>query len=459
MLEFLRKRAASWFIKFIVAAITIVFIFWGIGGFTEREKDYAVKINNKVVTFQEYSKIYENLLNNYKQLFKDNLTEEVLNKLNVKQQAVDSIVERELLLQEAKRLKFKASDEELKILITNISYFQRDGKFDKNIYTDILRLNRISPKDFEESQKDVIIISKIQKFIVDSVKVSDEEVKSGYLSFMKKVKFGYIELPYASFEKEVPLKEDAMKSYFEKNKAVYKIPETSQFQIITLGSSIKQTPEISSKELEKDFEKFAKENKLKIETLTYKPDIKVELWQKSLLNKFSVTLKPGGVSEPVKTPTGIQIYKLVSKTQEKVPAFEEVKGKVIADYTKETAKQLAEKKAEELIKQLKSSDKKHAEGKETEFFSVSQKLPEALEIDRVELFKLSKKNPVYEKPVKKEDGMVVVWFKERKLPELADDEIQKYRRAYLDFKKQEIVKNYLESLKKGAKISINEKAL
>jgi len=458
VLKFLRKKAASWFIKFIVGVIAIVFVFWGIGGFSDREKDSVAKINDRVVTYQEYSKAYENLLNNYKKLLGDNLTEETIKKLNIKKQTIDSIVERELLLKEAKKLKFKASDEEVKALITNVPYFQRDGKFDKNLYMDILRQNRLSLMDYEESQKEVIIISKIQRFIVDSVKVSDEEVKNGYLSFKKKVKFGYIEFTHASFENQVPIKDDELKSYFEKNKMIYKTSASYQFKYITIGADIKKTDDLM-KSLKKDFEKFAKEKKLKVETITYTPDMKGEVWQKSLLNKLSAALKTGEVSEPARTPEGTKIYKFVAKTEEKIPSFEETKSKVTADFTKEAAKKLAEKKAEEVIKQLKSSSGKFNEGKETEYLSITEKLPDILDVDKVELFKLSKKEPVYEKPIKRENELIVIWFKDKKLPELINEDIQKYRRAYLDFKKQEIVKDYLEKLKKDAKISINEKVL
>jgi len=41
MLKFMRRHATGWMIKIMFSLIIIVFVFWGVGSFKEREKTVA----------------------------------------------------------------------------------------------------------------------------------------------------------------------------------------------------------------------------------------------------------------------------------------------------------------------------------------------------------------------------------------------------------------------------------
>ena len=39
MLNLMRKNAGTWLIKILLGAIVLVFVFWGVGSFSDREPD------------------------------------------------------------------------------------------------------------------------------------------------------------------------------------------------------------------------------------------------------------------------------------------------------------------------------------------------------------------------------------------------------------------------------------
>ena len=77
MLEFMRKHAQSWLIKVLLGLIIAVFVlYFG----STRWRDPAeglVTVGEQLITFNDYRKEYQNLLDIYRQRLGANLTEEI----------------------------------------------------------------------------------------------------------------------------------------------------------------------------------------------------------------------------------------------------------------------------------------------------------------------------------------------------------------------------------------------
>ncbi|NNK86284.1 MAG: SurA N-terminal domain-containing protein, partial [Desulfobacterales bacterium] len=96
----MRDYATSWLIKIILGAIVVVFVFWGVGSFRDRKSNVIASVNGEAVSLEEYRSTYNNLLEQMRQRFGNNLNEEVLKMLQLDQQALDQLIEQRLLMQE-----------------------------------------------------------------------------------------------------------------------------------------------------------------------------------------------------------------------------------------------------------------------------------------------------------------------------------------------------------------------
>ncbi|KPA15001.1 peptidylprolyl isomerase [Candidatus Magnetomorum sp. HK-1] len=220
MLHLMRKHATSWIIKFLLIAIAIVFVFWGVGSFREENVNRVAEVNGTVITIDQYYDAYNNVIEGYKRQFGDNLDDKLLEALNIKQQVVNTLIERELVLQEAKKLKIRVTDEELASSIKSISYFQKDGIFDNRYYVNVLRRNRMTPEQFEISQRRSLYLEKLRGLIIGSVKVADDEAREWFEYENETVNLDYIAFESDRYT-DIKLTEEAINEYYEKNKDNY----------------------------------------------------------------------------------------------------------------------------------------------------------------------------------------------------------------------------------------------
>ncbi len=183
MLEFMRRHMKFFFIFFWLVIIS--FVLWGVGGINNSGRDVVVTIGRYKAGLDEYRDTYDRLYDFYKKVYQERLNEELLKKLDLKRKAVDEIIQKRLLLQEAKRVGLKVTDEELRDHIMNYPGFQKDGRFDRDLYMRILKLNRLTPEGFESIEKENLTLEKMKRILWDSVIVTEEEVKEFYTERLK----------------------------------------------------------------------------------------------------------------------------------------------------------------------------------------------------------------------------------------------------------------------------------
>ena len=92
--------------------------------------------------------------------------------MNLKEQILDSMVDEHVLLISAQEMGIQVSDLELNDVITQEPMFQRDGVFDKEIYLNRLRLNRLTLEAFESMKRQELIVKKLRRLIELSVDTS-----------------------------------------------------------------------------------------------------------------------------------------------------------------------------------------------------------------------------------------------------------------------------------------------
>ena len=363
MLYLMRKHATSWIIKLVLSAIVIVFVFWGVGSFREEQVNRVAEVNGNVIKIDQYYDAYNNLIEGYKRQFGDNFDESMLDALNIKQQVVNTLIERELILQEAMRLNVRVTNDELAKSIQSISYFQKDGIFDNRYYINVLRRNRMSPEQFEASQRQSLLLGKLRELVMGSVKVSDEEarvwfdynnemVNLDYVAFESdsytdiaptqeeietyyeankddyktelEIKVAYLLFAKDKYKPEITISDERIEMYYESNKSDFESPKTVEARHILLKSDVPPESEADAavknraneiynkaKENEVDFAKLAQElsEGPSKDRGGYLGTFKREDMVKPFSDK-AFSMKAGEISEPVRTSFGWHIIKV-----------------------------------------------------------------------------------------------------------------------------------------------------
>ena len=220
MLRYLRENTGNWIIKIFLGIIVVVFVFLGVGSMNSGRNNSVASVNDEPITVTEFQDAYRNLVEQMRERFQDNLTDDLLKALNVKQQALNSLIEQKLVAAQAEKLNITVTDQELENSILAIEAFHKNGVFDIEQYKRILGLNSLSPEMFEQLQRNALKQQKVRDMVLGSVFVSDLEAESFYLHQNTRMAVNYLKIDPAEFTDITPSQEQ-IQDYYQKNMDQY----------------------------------------------------------------------------------------------------------------------------------------------------------------------------------------------------------------------------------------------
>ncbi|MCM8783874.1 MAG: SurA N-terminal domain-containing protein [Candidatus Omnitrophica bacterium] len=259
MLKAMRKKENVKAVMWILAIILIpAFVLWGGGAMLrERAQGQAGKVFNRKISLEKYLESWE-AVRNQAILIYGKLFDQIAQYLDLDSQAWDRL----MLLEEAKRQKIKVKDEELIERLRNLPLFQKDGKFDPQIYEWVLKYYlRTNPLRFEEEMRASLKISKLVEKIYNEVKLSEEELKEEYVKENEKAKFSYFIIETKDFLEKVEIKDEKeLLDYYTLNKDFLRKPETVKVEYIFIDPlMLEKEINISEEEIKEYFESHKEE--------------------------------------------------------------------------------------------------------------------------------------------------------------------------------------------------------
>ena len=399
MLNVMRKHAGSWMIKVILFAIVIVFVFWGVGSFDSRNAAKVATVNDDIISISNYRRAYNNLIDQYRQRFGSSLNDGMIEMLNVKEQALNQLIDRAVILQEARKLDLRVSDEEVADSIMNTTVFQTNGMFDNRRYRRILGQVHLTPEEYEADQKETLLGAKLTRVVAGAAKVSDAEARlwydwqnasvnidyvlfepggytdvnpsadeiSAYFDANKEkyktapmVKARYVVFDPKTFTNQVSVEEEEVVDYYESNRDKFTTEKTVEARHILIkvdpdapadvdAAAKARAQEIAQLALAgQDFAELAK---AKSEGPSAKEGGYLGKFQQSQMVKpfadKAFSMSPGEISEPVKTQFGWHIIKVESVEEASTQTLEQSKNQIADTLSDRQARNLAYDKAEQ----------------------------------------------------------------------------------------------------------------
>ena len=269
----------------VVAFIGTIFVVWGMKGeYAFKSPQTLAVVNGEEISYSEFYPLWQKQLDQYREIYKDKFTDEMTG--NLKEMIVQQLVMQKLMLKTAKNMKIDVSIEEIAKKIKKYPVFlNKDGSFNEEKYNEIIKNTNVPWNEIEKEERNSLVMDKLQDLIINSVKVSDEEVRFDYIMSKETVKAKYI---FVEFEK-----------FKEKNLAKKKIEEIKN----RLNSGVK-------------FEELAKENggSKETEEFSRKQSYLANLGNAVNFVRAAFSLKmEGAVSDPVEAEKGYAILKISSR--------------------------------------------------------------------------------------------------------------------------------------------------
>lgn len=201
MLDILRANTKSAFTWLIVVGIVVVFaVNFGPGSLSKggcgaATMPYAAKVNGKTIPASEWERQYRQLYALYRQQAGEAFTRELADQLGLAGQAMEQVVDRELVVQEAKRRGLAISPQELTRVVQAMPSFQENGAFSFALYQESARAMYGSPKAFEAALKEDLLFQKMMAAVRETVKLSETEVRTAWEGESDRAALQFLRIP------------------------------------------------------------------------------------------------------------------------------------------------------------------------------------------------------------------------------------------------------------------------
>ena len=381
-----RMRQHRGWLKWSLALVVLSFIVLYIpitqsGDPSVASGDVVASVDGREITVDRFRRVYMQQMQSYRQAYGGKMDERLLKQLGIDQRILQGLIEEEAALAEAEKLGIKASDQEVVARIRSLPAFQENGQFmGEARYRQVLRVSRIPlrPDQFEEQVRRGIVMEKLQGALTDWITVSDKEVDEEFRRRNEKVKLAVVNFPADKYRAATPASDAEISTWFESHKNDYKIPEKRKIKFALINTqAMRDRQQISAQDVQKYYtehqDEFSTPEQVRASHILFKIEGKDEAEVRKqaeevlarakkgedfakLANQYtdeeigktrggdldffgrgqmakefedaSFALKPGQISDIVKTQFGLHIIKLTERRAAATKSLDEVKGQI-----------------------------------------------------------------------------------------------------------------------------------
>ncbi len=366
MLDLMRRKKrlklVLWVVIFALSIGMLLFFVPGQNVGVSGLDTTAASVAGEDISMQEYYDAYRRLLDSYSQGGRNRLEPEMAKTLGLTKQTLDSLINVRVMEYGARQLGLSVTPDEVREAVEANPNMQDRGVFiGVDRYKALLAANNLTTTQFEESLRQSLLARKLQKVISDSFDVTDRQLREEYERTNQEAQVNFVILKKEDFKKKVTPTEAELRAYFDANKEKYKIPEERRAQYLLLPTAaVASTVTVTSQDLQDEWAKQPKDDlveashivitiadpskdaearakaldvlkkaragedfaalakKYSDDTSTRDQGGNLGTFTRELMPKefsdVAFTLKPGEISDLVKTQGGYQIIKVLKHT-------------------------------------------------------------------------------------------------------------------------------------------------
>ncbi len=506
MLDTMRRHSGSMVMYLILGAIIVVFAVSfnpGSGSCVGGPTSYAALVDGESIPQQTYALNLGRQLEMYRRNAQASgipFDSDMIERMGLKKQVIDGLINRKLLAQEARRRGLVVTDEELLTYIQD-RFGVRDISSEQ--YGDwIWRNFQVSVSRFELDVREQILGEKLERFLGDTVALSDAELWADYLREHDRVMVTFVKFDPSAVTLTPPKESEvaallaselaSVEKAYHDDIVKYRTPLMVRARHILR----KLDPGATDAELAKarglllelktqiaggaDFATLAREHSQDDATAKAGGDLGPIARGERLkaIEEAVFALKKDELSaEPVRSPLGLHLFQVTEIVPPGKKPFEAVKAQIAADLLRDRrGGEAARGKAEEFLRGLRA-------GKTIESLTVDEAagrdkvvkpvryesgwiLSDQKAIPRIgaseelvaEVFALTRAEPVAKQVHKVGRAYFVVTLKDKETPDKAQFESSKtsLRQSAAGEKRGRIYRDWIEHLRQKARIDYNQ---
>lgn len=244
MLYYIRERVQGWIAWVIVILLIIPFALWGINEYLGGAGPLVVAtVNGEEISQRSYKEAYYLQRNRMQEMLGQRYDPALFDK-RMKQQALDGLINQEILFQNAQDVGYRVGEATLIRTIQNVEGFQEAGVFSNELYLRKLNVQGESAPGFEQRMARSILTRQLYSGLATTGLTTDSEIDA-ILRLQEQTRdIAFIKLSAAKYKNDSDASEEALQQYYDNHKDRYMSEEKVSIEYVeldvnNLGSDVK----------------------------------------------------------------------------------------------------------------------------------------------------------------------------------------------------------------------------
>jgi peptidyl-prolyl cis-trans isomerase D len=174
----------------------------------------------------------------YRASYGGNLTDDLLRQMQVPHQVLQQMIQEKAEISEAERNGISVSDSEVRAQIMAIPGLQENGQFiGEQRYRQLLAQQTppITPTEFEQSVRESLMLDKFRAGLTEWMSVSDAELEREYKRRNEKVTLDVVAILADNFKTQVNPTDADISAHYEAHKETYRVPDRRKIRFVRIN--------------------------------------------------------------------------------------------------------------------------------------------------------------------------------------------------------------------------------
>ena len=228
-----RMRRHKGWLKWSLALVVLTFVVFYIPDFLTTSTGAApsevlADVEGEPITVGQFTRRYNAQVAAYRNAYGGQMNDALLKQLGIDRQILQQLVDEEAMVAESRKQGISVSDVEIRERILALPGFQENGRFiGEQRYRSLLQMQNppMTTAEFERSLRRALQIEKLRNALTGWMSVNDADVASEYRRRNEKVKLDVVIVTPDAFKNQVSVTDAEVNAYFEKSKDKYRIGE------------------------------------------------------------------------------------------------------------------------------------------------------------------------------------------------------------------------------------------
>lgn len=216
-------KSLKWVLWLTAAAMTLYLGQYFIDGGSGPQGNWAARVDGREVSLADFRQRAQSMDQQYRNQF-GAAYDQLKGSIKLGTQAAETLIDRELILADARRQGIAAAPEEISEILLEIPSLQgADGKFvGMEAYRTQFGNFPGGIKGFEKALADDVVINKWQNMIAESVTVSDEELRRTFRDRNETTGIDYFIVPTSEVSDSADVTESDLQAWYDANSDKYR---------------------------------------------------------------------------------------------------------------------------------------------------------------------------------------------------------------------------------------------